>query len=397
MNESKQKIIRIGKALLALNLQNTHSGNISLKTGKKIYITRSGSMKGHLKEKDIIVFNFADPVENVHQASSEILTHKGILQYGDAVIHTHSLTSTLLAFIENQIRPIDYLGKLYLKSVPVKTFRKPVGSREMADHIPNVLSDHVAMVVRSHGPFVRGRNLHEAMMFTCILEFSAKILFHLKLMGADISALGSSFSPPADYLKRPVCSEIVMDRLTTDRCMKISADLFQMQLSPFHTGSLSIKINRRMIYIPNASVPAGFRLGFYRLDEPDNNDNFFRKLHQSVYKYSSARAAIFFHSPFSLIQSISCLNRRGKGIIPVDAEGRHLYPFIPVVPADENQKKIISLAEKNKMVVFPGCGALSIGESLEDTIHHCSSLKNICTLMTGIELMKKKNWSNIKK
>jgi len=45
----KSDMIKIGRAMLDLGLQNTHSGNISVREGNDLFITKTGSMKGHLE------------------------------------------------------------------------------------------------------------------------------------------------------------------------------------------------------------------------------------------------------------------------------------------------------------------------------------------------------------
>ncbi|MEA2006427.1 MAG: class II aldolase/adducin family protein, partial [Acidobacteriota bacterium] len=79
MDKTKEQIIKIGRAMLALGLQNTHSGNISIRMGEDMYITKTGSMKGHLEERDIVISGLKEPKFGLFQASSEIGTHQKIL------------------------------------------------------------------------------------------------------------------------------------------------------------------------------------------------------------------------------------------------------------------------------------------------------------------------------
>jgi L-fuculose-phosphate aldolase len=388
MNRAKREIMKIGKALLALNLQNTHSGNISLKRAGKIYITASGTMKGHLKENDIVVFDANEPVETVARASSEARTHRQILGFSRAVIHTHSPNATQLSLVKPSMKPVDFLGKYYLGSVPLVKFESPIASAEMAEKIPEILSACPAMVVRGHGPFVRGMTLPEAMMLACILEDSAMILTRLMLLGVKCSGLINLSYPDAGYPKEFFNPGIACESDTAKRFNLTASDLFSHRISPFHTGSLSEREGRNIWISLRASSPPGFRLQPVRLVASEPVGAYWPDLHLSVYRNSGAGAAIFSHSPQAMIQALVCRSAGMEGIVPDDAEGKTLYPFIPVVSADTECKQVVSLAEKYGLAVMAGFGALSLGKNLSESIHHCSSLENICRLKTGLAIVE---------
>ena len=108
---TKEHIIKIGRAMLALGLQNTHCGNISTIVDGEFYITKTGSMKGHLEERDIVLPGMDEPKTGIFQASSETGTHREILRYARAAMHAHSLSATLLSYTTDTIEPLDFLGK----------------------------------------------------------------------------------------------------------------------------------------------------------------------------------------------------------------------------------------------------------------------------------------------
>ena len=386
MTDIKQKIINTGKALLALHLQNSHSGNISVRVGQKIYITKTGTMKGHLNKKDIINFDIKESLRNVPRASSEAGTHQGILQYDQAVIHTHSIASTLLSYIVETIDPVDWLGSCCLKSIPIKEFEKPVGSPEMEKQIPEILSHHRAMVVKAHGPFVRGSNLEEVLRLTCLVDCSSKILLHLKMMGRDLKKIDSPVWPPdLNEWRISLSGRIIRNHKIVDYFKMISSDIFMMQLSPFFTGSISVRDKDEMVFSPNASSPIYFSPAIIKTSIKEEEEDFFQRLHQSVYLRSEEKSVIFTHSPYAMIQSISAQIENRNLIIPIDAEGKILYPGIPILHPELDIKEIVKQAIEHRMVVLSGIGVLSVGDSLHETLHHCSSLKNICKIMTWVQ------------
>ena len=389
MNRPKQQIINAGQALLDLKLQNTHSGNISLKVGRRIYMTRTGSRKGHLVPADIIDFNVSDHLQAIPRISSEAGSHRGILEYSNAVIHSHSIAATLLSYFETQIIPVDWPGQFHLKSIPVLEFKSPAGSPEMEKKIPDMLRSHPALVVKTHGPFVRGVNLDEALFHMALLDFSATILLYLKSLGVNPSAMDISDYPTIKPLKILGQPKVVSDISIVKTITQIASDLFELQLSPLFTGSISLKREKQLLISPRATIPRYFKPVIYQVPLMAETDHFFIKLHQAVYLHSGARSAIFTHSPFGLIQAFSALSRGQKAIIPVDAEGKILYPSIPVLNPAEHFREIVKQAVRHKMVVLSGLGVLSIGDTLEQTIHHCSSLKNIGLIKTRYEMLKR--------
>lgn len=389
MNKVKQQIVNAGRMLLDLKLQNTHSGNISLRQGRKIFMTRTGSMKGHLKLSDIIDFDMKESMGDIPDLSSEAGSHRGILEYSKAVVHSHSIASTLMSYLVKQIVPKDWLGQHYLKTVPVSAFEKPSGSKEMEEEIPRILKQHPAMVVKAHGPFVRGKTLDEALFHMSVLDYSATILLHLKSLGIKDEILNIPDFPTINELS-------ISDRwkISPDLHMKhtfgaLSSDMFELQLSPAFTGSISLKRDNDMLVSPRTSIPRYLNQALYQIPITEEVNDFFIGLHQSVYLHSSAHSAIISHSPFGMIQSFYAISRGQDHIVPDDAEGKLLYPFIPVIDPTESFKEIVNQAYKHKMVVLAGFGVLSLGDTPEQAIHHCSSLRNIAKIKSWHEIVKK--------
>lgn len=383
MKDIKQDIINTGRALLALRLQNSHSGNISSRAGGRMYITRTGSMKGHLEAKDIIGFDMKRSCHDVPGASSEAGTHQGILCYDQAVIHTHCIPATLLSYRFDSIQPVDWLGRTCLKTIPVREFQRPVGSPEMEKEIPEILSRHRAMVVRAHGPFVRGPNLEETLALTFMVDFSSKILLHLEMMQVDPKQIEMPGPIPdmADWTVSGDHVKTVKGRRILKEIGQISSDVFTMELSPFFSGSLSFRQEQEMVYCPHVSSPAYFQPNVIRTGLGDGDNDFFLRLHRSVYLRSREKSVLLVHSPHALVQGILSQIENRDLIVPVDAEGGLLYPRVPVIHHVHDAGEIVDRAVKHRVVVLAGIGILAVGETPQETLHHCSSLRNICQIL----------------
>lgn len=348
-------------------------------------------MKGHLNDRDIVLVGLDEPKTGLFQASSETGTHQKILRYAHSAIHAHSLPAILLSFITDKIIPVDCLGRKFLQNIPVVEFKYPVGSPEMEKEIPEILQIRASMMVKSHGPFVRGSSLEEAFFFLCLLDYSAKILLYLNLLDAGFREINNISYPLLPDYSPPENKQATEDRKLIRQFCRTASDVFLLELSPFHTGSLSVRDGGEMIYSPGLSTPDGLTLDILRIGLEEKRKDFFTKLHQAVYRFSSAKSALFSHSPWAMVQALKLFSQGNNRIIPVDAEGSYFYPAVPIVSPTEKAETIVAKAARYKMVVLAGLGVLAIGHTPGYTIHHCSSLKNICFIKTHLELMQQKS------
>ncbi|MCL2389244.1 MAG: class II aldolase/adducin family protein, partial [Elusimicrobia bacterium] len=115
------EIIFCGKLLYEQGLNHSHSGNLSIRAGDKIFIKKRGAMLGHLKQSDIVKVNLRDNKLD-SEASVEVNVHRAIYlgcPEVSAVAHAHTIYATALSFKLKEIIPADSEGKLYLPHIPV--------------------------------------------------------------------------------------------------------------------------------------------------------------------------------------------------------------------------------------------------------------------------------------
>lgn len=181
LEESAFGMLRdIGRDLFLRGLISSHAGNISLRIGQKICITRRGSMLGRITESDLVDVDLAAPDSHVLRASSEIVVHRAIYRNTSAlaVVHAHPPYATLLSMVSEELIPIDSEGSYLFKKVPVVSVEKTVGSQESAELVSEALKDYRIVMLRGHGSFARGDVLEDAYMLTSSLEASAFYLYH---------------------------------------------------------------------------------------------------------------------------------------------------------------------------------------------------------------------------
>ena len=176
MNDDFRKF---GRVLFDQGLNNSHSGNMSMRSGKNIYITRHGARLGDLGPGDIVKVNLEDASEDAN-ASVEVNVHRAIYRLCEnirAIAHAHPPYGIALSLKQKMIRPVDSEGKYYLPSIPVYCCRETIASEEVALGLPALISKHKAALVRGHGAFAGGKTIEEAAMLVSVLESVCRLVF----------------------------------------------------------------------------------------------------------------------------------------------------------------------------------------------------------------------------
>ncbi len=170
---------RFGKKLVEQGLVPSHFGNISVRMGDKIIITRSGSMLDEITEKDVVEVDLHGEGSMDIIASSETISHRMIYQNtsAQAIIHTHAPYAVVQSLLSDSDRfvPIDSEGSYFLHDVPIVT--GGIGSKEMALNLSEALRERKGVIVKGHGTFAIGKILEEAFIVTTMIEHSAMLKY----------------------------------------------------------------------------------------------------------------------------------------------------------------------------------------------------------------------------
>lgn len=176
-----RELIRIfretGRDLFVSGLTTSHGGNMSVRDGGRIIITRRGSMLGRLTDDDLVETSMA-PCESDERCSREIVVHRAIYEATDAlaIVHAHPPRTVARSFASERIAPADSEGLYVLGEIPVVTSATTIASAEAGEVLASALKTVSIAVLRTHGPFAKGRTLEEAFMHVSVLEASATIL-----------------------------------------------------------------------------------------------------------------------------------------------------------------------------------------------------------------------------
>jgi L-fuculose-phosphate aldolase len=425
--KASEEILRlfqsIGRASLLYDIQDSHSGNMAIRIKDEagedqIIITATGSQKGDLEPDQICFLSATDTDYGYYKASSETDIHARVLSLEGvrASIHAHTKDLAVVTFDDadkpnqpSDFIPIDPLGYYHLGGhIHVDWVAVPSGSLEMAEVIPKRLADHPVTVIQTHGTFARGRTLKEAFFLVCLANNAGAVVRQAKKQGVDVEAARQKIRSDPDSLFRfrPDAYTVEGD----ERCdfpeeaeilkefKKSGARIFESRLSPFHTGSMSVRGVHDLLYAPKASMPR--EVGGPLLKLPlaaDSSDSPELGLHKMIYAETDFQTVMHCYIPEA--EAHARFHYPGQEepqdrIVPIDAEGSFLYLVIPVVPAKADTETLIRLLHDYKVVVVRGGGVWAVGhQSLSEVLHHPSSLREIClyrigALEQGLDLRK---------
>lgn len=414
----------IGRASLLCDLQDSHSGNMAMRwrneSGEElIVITSTGSQKGDLEPNHLCYLSPNETDFGYYKASSETDIHVGILSLPGvkASMHAHC-KEVVMATLDDQpspkslppFMPIDPLAFYHLGAeIPVDWFAVPSGSPEMAKTIPARLAEHPVTIIYGHGAMSRGRSLKEAFFYLSLVNNAGYIVRLLERQKINLNELRPKIKakPESCFHFKPAPYNLEID----GRCdfpeeeeilkefRKAGNRIFESRLSPFHTGSISVRGVDYLLYAPQASMPyeVGGPLLKLPLTASEDEDDRELELHRKIYAESNFQTIMHCYVPEAEAHAhyiYSGENQPISRIIPVDAEGGFMYLSIPVVGPEVKDEQLIRLLHDYKLVVIRGGGIWAVGSlSVSEVLHHPSSLREIClyrlaAIERGLDLRK---------
>ncbi len=176
----------IGHNLSVGGLVPSTSGNLSIRLGDRIIITRRGSQMGCLQEHDLIETGLTRNDRHTPLASTELAVHRTIYLNTPAlaIVHAHPPHAIALSLVAREIVPGCMEGQKMLGTVPVLGWNTDVKAGGLADDIARELKERRVLMVHGHGSFATGQLLEEAYNYTATLEANCQVICLLKSLGA---------------------------------------------------------------------------------------------------------------------------------------------------------------------------------------------------------------------
>ncbi len=178
-----QDIAKFGKKLVDNGLVESHFGNISVRTGNKMLITKTGFPLDEITGEGVVELDIDKPSSLDSLASSETIVHRAIYKNPPAlaIIHAHPPFAVIESVLEEEdmIIPINIEGEYFLHEIPV--VRGGAGTPELAENTAKALKSHKGIIVFRHGTFAIGKDLDEAYFIASQMEYSCKLKYYIEL------------------------------------------------------------------------------------------------------------------------------------------------------------------------------------------------------------------------
>ncbi len=172
----------VGRDLFSRGLVSSNGGNLSIRLGERLIITRRSTKLGCLEEHDLIETGISKNDRNTPLTSIELAVHRAIYQATPAlaIVHAHPPHTVALSLTETEIVPSDIEGLALLNRVPVVGWHMDVKPGGLADIVAQALKESRIVMVHGHGSFAIGQLLEEAHNYTTALEESCQVICLLK-------------------------------------------------------------------------------------------------------------------------------------------------------------------------------------------------------------------------
>jgi len=175
VNNLKQELIQHYRWLRQYGLNDSHSGNASVRDGETIWVSPSGCCADTMTADDLVPCSVNGSIGD--GASLDAPLHVAIYQQNptlQAVLHSHGPHSVALTMNGKDFTPIDFEGQYYFKHVPVLNIEYQDYLNESPLQVSKALMKSKITIVRGHGVYAAAETINLAYKWTCSLELSAK-------------------------------------------------------------------------------------------------------------------------------------------------------------------------------------------------------------------------------
>ncbi len=190
--KEKQDVADAARRMAELGLVAGTAGNVSVRVdplGDRdlMAITPSGVAYEGMCASDIVVTDFEiEPVEGDLTPSSESLLHAGIYAARPdvrAVVHTHSVYSTVLAVAGLDLPPVIDEVVVYVGgTVRVSDYAFP-GTKELSLNVCEALGSNKAAFISNHGAVAVGGSVFEALDVSLLIERASQVYVLARTLG----------------------------------------------------------------------------------------------------------------------------------------------------------------------------------------------------------------------
>jgi L-fuculose-phosphate aldolase len=193
----RRDLLRHYQWLRRYGYNDSHSGNISVRTKDGFLVTPTGACADTLNEKDFLQCPISGGLPG--GASLDARLHQSVyfkVDEAGALIHSHCPHAVALTIGGADYLPRDFEGQYYLPRIPVISIDYRRYVEQAAERVSDALQEFRVVIVRGHGVYARGKDLDEAYKWTCSLELSAKTAWLAQMAGKLKDAPPPAISVP---------------------------------------------------------------------------------------------------------------------------------------------------------------------------------------------------------
>jgi L-fuculose-phosphate aldolase len=187
--DARQTLVRYYQWLRRYGLNDSHSGNASLREGDIVWVTPSGCSADTLEVDDLVPCRLGQAAPR--GASLDAPLHLAVYQArpgARAVLHSHGPHGIALTLPGGDFMPADFEGRYYFLRVPVLDIPAELYTTSSPAEVAATLAEHRVCIVRGHGAYAAGETLDLAYKWTCSLESSARIAWLARVAGIETGA-----------------------------------------------------------------------------------------------------------------------------------------------------------------------------------------------------------------
>jgi len=182
--DARSALVRCYRWLRQHGLNDSHSGNASLRDGDCAWITPTGCCGDTLQPEQLLRCPLDDAPPG--GASLDAPLHLAVYAANPAaraVLHSHGPHSIAMTLAGGDFRPQDFEGRYYFPTVPVLNIPHEAYVARSPAAVAAALASHRICIVRGHGVYAAAETLDLAYKWTCSLESSARIAWLARVAG----------------------------------------------------------------------------------------------------------------------------------------------------------------------------------------------------------------------
>ncbi len=201
----REDLVRHYQWLRQYGLNDSHSGNASVRIDDTVWITPTGACADTLRPAELIAcsLNAVQSRKDTHglkgqeepKPSLDTPLHLAVYRANPrarAVLHCHGPHTVAMTLAGGDFIPPDFEGQYYFTRIPVIDIPYADYLAEAPNRVAASLAEHPITVVRGHGVYAWGERLNLAYKWCNSLELSARTAWLAQQVGTLVPVNGKA-------------------------------------------------------------------------------------------------------------------------------------------------------------------------------------------------------------